>query len=73
MMAEDQLRRLLDELHRADDQRTSIPRTSPDYEQAADRVDELAQAIWRIVRSDRDRLPAEDGGLERTFGRAADR
>jgi len=66
MLPEDELRSLLDALHRADDRRMSTPRTSPDYEQAADRVDELAQAIWRMVRTEG---PESDGpGRPRSGG-----
>lgn len=46
------LRRLLDELQAADVVRQGIPRDTPAYAQAADRVDELVRAVWEAAGED---------------------
>jgi hypothetical protein len=43
------LRRLLDELQAADAVRQGIPRDTPAYAEAADRVDELVRAVWEAA------------------------
>ena len=46
------LRRLLDQLQAADAVRQGIPRDTPAYVEAADRVDELVRAVWEAADDD---------------------
>lgn len=54
------LRRLLDELHAADAVRQGIPRDTPAYSAAADRVDELVRAVWEAAGDDPGVGPLDD-------------
>ena len=49
MNADLPLRRLLDELQAADAVRQGIPRDTPAYAVAADRVDRLVRAVWEAA------------------------
>jgi hypothetical protein len=49
MNQDDPLRRLLEELQRADAARQGYPRDTPAYAEAADRVDALVRAVWEAA------------------------
>jgi len=46
------LRELLQELHAAENARQGVPRDTPAYAEAADRVDRLVRAVWEAAGED---------------------
>jgi hypothetical protein len=57
-MRTDPLRNLLDELQQADTDRQRIPRDSPEYGYATERVDRLVREVWDAAVDDELRSPA---------------
>ena len=56
------LRWLLDELQAADAVRQGIPRDTPAYAEAADRVDQLVRAVWEAAGEEPATGPLDDVG-----------
>ena len=68
-MNQDQsLRRLLDELHSADAMRQAVPRDTPAYAEAADRVDRLVKAVWDTAGTELPAAPLRDGRRDQDEG-----
>jgi len=62
------LRRLLDELQAADAVRQGLPRDTPAYAEATDRVDRLVRAVWDAAGDEPATRALDDAEPDRTRG-----